>query len=159
MATRATFLPTSAEYPASTAAFATVNGRPVLAFDASTNESAYWTVLIPTGWTGTKYFIIHYFMASATTGGVAFDVSIESMATGSTVDLDSATSFDSVNTGTDTVNATAGVRGRIVITLTNNDSSAADDYARVLVTRDTTNGSDTATGDCYLVAAELRDSA
>ena len=44
MATRAVLLPESAHYPATNfPALLLSNRRPVLAFDASTSETAYWT--------------------------------------------------------------------------------------------------------------------
>lgn len=161
MATRATLTPLSAEFPTSNFAVLTVvNTRPVLAFDASTSETAYWTMVVPQGWTGTKTAVIHYMMASATTGGVAFDVALEAITDGDAVDLDATTSFGAVNGGSDaSVPGTAGYKGEISITLTNDDSAAAGDYLRVSLARDVADAADTATGDCYVLAVEIRDGA
>lgn len=160
MATRACFTPLAAEFPASNyPALGTINSRPVLAFDASTSETCYWTLIAPQGWTGTKTAIITYMMASATSGGVAFDVSLEAVADGAATDLDATTSFGSVNTGTATVPGTAGYIDQISVTLTNDDSAAAGNYLRVSLARAVSNGSDTASGDCYVLAVELRDAA
>ena len=161
MATRTILTPEGAHYPATNfPALLLSNRRPVLAFDASTSETAYWTFVAPQGITGTLTAVISYAMASATTGGVAFDVALEAISSGDALDTDATTSFDSVNTGTDAaVPGTAGYMEQISITLTNADSIAAADLVRVSVARAVANGADTATGDCYLIACEIRDGA
>lgn len=161
MATRAVLLPESAHYPATNfPALLLSNRRPVLAFDASTSETAYWTFVAPQGITGAWTAVISYAMASATTGGVAFDVAVEAITSGDALDTDATTSFDTVNGGNDSaVPGTAGYMEQISITLTNADSIAAADLVRVSVARDVADAADTATGDCYVFAIELRDGA
>jgi hypothetical protein len=161
MSTRAILTPYAAEFPGSNyPAPVLVNERPALAFDASTSETARWTFVIPQGWTGTVTAIISYIMASAVTGGVAFDVAVEALTSGDAVDLDAGTSFDTVNAGNDAgVPATAGYMEQLTITLSNLDSAAAGDYVRVSVARDVADAADTATGDCYVLAVEIRDGA
>lgn len=161
MATRAVLLPEAAHFPSTNFPQLTQsNRRPVLAFDATTSETAYWTLVAPQGLSGAQTLVISYAMASATTGGVAFDVAVEALSSGDAVDTDATTSFDTVNAGSDgTVPGTAGYMEQISITLTNADSMAAADYVRISVARDVADAADTATGDCYLLAAEWRDSA
>ena len=161
MATRAVFSPLGAEFPAANfAPLTVVNRRPVLAFDAATSESAYWTTVVPQGFTGAVTLLIQYCMASATTGGVAFDVAVEAITPTDALDLDATTSFDTVNAATDAaVPGTAGYMEVVSVTLTNLDSAAVADYLRISVARDVADGADTATGDLYLVSAELRDEA
>jgi hypothetical protein len=160
MATRCIFTPLSAEFPTSNfAALAIVNARPVLAFDATTSETAYWTFVAPQGMTGTLTAVVTYMMASATSGGVAFDVAVEAVTDGDAVDLDASTSFATVNLGTATVPGTAGYIDQISITLTNDDSIAVQDYVRVSLARKVADAADTATGDCYVLAVEFRDAA
>ena len=161
MATRATLLPFAAEFPATNfPALLLSNRRPVLAFDTTTSETAYWTLIAPQGITGTWTAVISYAMASATSGGVAFDVAVEALTSGDATDTDAATSFDTVNAGNDgTVPGTAGYMEQISITLTNMDSVAAADYLRISVARDVADAADTATGDCYVFAVEIRDAA
>lgn len=161
MATRAFLTPYSAEFPTSNFPQLTlVNARPTLAYDASTQETAYWTLVAPQGWTGTKTAIITYMMASATSNLVEFEVAVEAVTDGDATDLDATTSFDTVNSGSATVPGTAGYIDQISITLTNNDSSAAADYIRISVSRDADDATnDTATGDCYLLGVEIRDAA
>jgi len=160
MATRAILTPLSAEFPSSNyPAMSLVNTRPVLAFDATTSETAYWTLIAPQGMTGTKTAVITYMMASATTGGVAFDVAVEAITDADATDLDAGTSFAAVNAGTATVPGTAGYIDQISVTLTNDDSVAVADYVRLSLARDVADAADTATGDCYVLAVELRDAA
>ena len=163
MATRFVGLPHSAEFPSSNFPQITqINARPVLAFDAATDETAYWTDVAPQGLTGTITLVITYCMASATSGTVGLQAQIEAITDGDATDLDATTSFDSVNnSASTTVPGTAGYIDQISITMTNADSLAAADYYRISVNRDA-NGSaitDSATGDLYLLAIELRDAA
>jgi len=159
MASRFVFNPNSAEYPSNNfPALTLVNRRPALAFDASTNETAYWTSVVPQGWTGTITAYIYYVMASATSGDTDWDVAIEAVTDADGTDLDAMTSFDTINsTDNTTVPGTAGYMDVISVTLTNNDSSAAGDYIRFSLTRDAS--SDTASGDAYVLAMEIRDGA
>lgn len=163
MATRMVFTPESAHFPASNFPQLGMDATPrrlYLAFDASTSETCYWTGVIPQGWTGTVTCVISYKMASATTGGVAFDVAVEAVTSADAVDLDAGTSFDTVNGGNDSsVPGTAGYMEQLSITLSNLDSAAAADYVRFSLARDVADSNDTATGDCHVLAVEIRDGA
>lgn len=163
MATRAILLPYAAEFPASNyPELRLVNRRPVLGFDAGTDETCYWTLVAPQGITAPLSLIMTYMMASGTTGTVGLQAQIEAVSDGDATDLDNTTSFDTANnSASTTVPGTAGYIDQITITLTNADSVAAADYLRIALNRDA-NGSavaDTATGDLYVLACELRDSA
>ena len=157
--TRFVFTPESAHYPSSNfAQFTAINQRPILAYDAATNQTAYWTAVAPQGFTGTMTAIVSYIMASATSGDVDIDIAIEAISDGDAVDLDASTSFDTANsTDNTTVPGTAGYMDQISVTLTNQDSIAAGDYFRLSLVRDAS--SDTAAGDMYVLAIELRDAA
>jgi hypothetical protein len=159
MATRFDFDVQTAKFPSSNAAQRyIVNNRPVLAFDAGTNEAAYFEGVVPQGWTGAITAIVYFFMASATSGDVDVDVAVESVTPTDSFDLDAGDSFDTTNsTDNTTVPGTAGYLGSISVTLTNNDSSAAGDKIRFSLTRDAS--SDTATGDMYVYGFEVRDGA
>lgn len=157
--TFATLTPFSAEFPAANFPQLTlINQRPVLGFDASTAETAYWTIIIPQGFTGTMLAVVHYMMASATSGKVDFIGALEAVTDGDATDLDAGTSFDTGNAITaPTVPGTAGYIDEFTITMTNQDSAAVGDYARFSLQRDATDATnDTATGDCYVLAVELR---
>jgi hypothetical protein len=155
--------PQSAHFPSSNFPQLTVsNQRPVLAFDAATDETAYWTDIAPQGLTGALTWVGTIAMASATSGTVGIQVQIEAITDADATDTDATTSFDTVNnSASTTVPATAGYIKQISITLTNADSLAAADYYRVSVNRDADGSAitDSATGDMYLLAWELRDAA
>ena len=159
--TRFVLTPGAAENPTSAYPGLTlVNFRPALAFDDTTPETCQWTVAAPQGLTGTMTAVVTYIMASATSGTVEFEVSVEAVTDGDSTDLDAGDSFDSINTGSETVPGTAGYMSQIAVTLTNQDSIAAGDYVRVKLSRDADDGTnDTATGDCYVLAVEIRDAA
>lgn len=159
--TRVILSPFAAEFPASNFPQLTlVNRRPVLAFDASTDETCYWTSIAPQGLTGTLVAIVTYIMASATSGKVDFEGSIEAVSDGDATNLASSDSFDTANDNNATVPGTAGYIDQITITLTNKDSIAAGDYFRFRLMRDADDGTnDTATGDCYVLSVEIRDAA
>ena len=162
MATRFTGVPFSAEPPASnSAALLRSNERPVLAFDATTDETTRWTFIAPAGLTGAITLVVTYIMASATTGSVRFQAQLEAVTDGDSTDLDAGTSFDTANSAGATVPGTAGFIDQLSITMTNADSMAAADYVRLSLNRDAdgTSGTDDAAGDCYVLAVELRDAA
>lgn len=158
--TRAILTPFSAEFPSSNfPGLNTVNARPVLAFDASTQETAYWTLVAPQGLSGALSCVLTYMMASATSGNIEFEVSAEAITDADATDLDATTSFDAVNaSGAIAVPGTAGYLDQVSVTLTNADSVAAGDLLRISISRDADDGTnDTATGDLYLLMAELRE--
>lgn len=161
MASRFVLTPNVAEFPASNfPQLMLVNRRPVLAFDATTNETCYWTVCLPADWStsSSPTARIAYIMASATSDTVDVDVAVEAVTDGDETDLDAGTSFDSVNsTDNTTVPGTAGYLDVISVTLTNHDSSAAGDYCRFSLARDA--ASDDATGDMYVLWMEIQDAA
>lgn len=118
---------------------------------------------MPSAYTGsgTLKADIHYMMASATSGTVNFEVSVEAVTAADATDLDAGESFDSVNSGSATVPGTAGYLGVMTITLTNKDSVAAGDYVRLKLDRDGDDGGsdDTATGDAYVMLVVVREEA
>ncbi|MCL4822575.1 MAG: hypothetical protein KJZ57_00025 [Anaerolineales bacterium] len=57
-----------------------------------------------------------------------------------------------------TAPGTAGYIDQFTATLTNKDSVAAGDYVRIRLMRDADDGTnDTASGDCYVLMAEIRE--
>jgi hypothetical protein len=152
------FVMPSSAYPSSSY----IQERPYLAYDDSTQETAITQPFqMPGTYTGsgTLKLDIHYMMATATSGKVEFEVSVEAVTPADALDLDSASSFDSVNNGvTDPVAGTAGYLMKLTVTLTNKDSVAAADYVRIKVSRDADDGTnDTATGDARLLCVVLRE--
>lgn len=142
---------------------AVVQNRPYLAFDDTTTETTY-SIAVPwpvayTG-SGTLKCDVFYIMASATSGAIEWEVGVEAITPADAVDLDSASSFDTVNTGTDTVPGTAGYLGKITVTLTNKDSVAAGDLVRISLARDADDGTnDTATGDARVLSVRIYEEA
>lgn len=163
MASRFVFTPLAAEFPATNfPQLLLSNRRPALAFDAATDEMCFWTGIAPQGLTGALTLVITYAMASATSNAVGFQAQLEAITAGDATDTDATTSFDSVNNSSSTtVPATAGHIGQISITLTNADSIAAGDYFRLSLNRDADGSAitDSATGDAFVLALELRDGA
>jgi hypothetical protein len=164
MSTRAILTPYAAEFPSTgypqLQVIHTTVRRPVLAFDATSQETCYWTLIAPQGLTGTLTLVVTYCMASATTGGVSFDASVEAISDGDALDVDAAESVDAVNNAdVATVPGTAGHIDQLSITLTNKDSVVAGDLLRIILQRAPSDAADTATGDCQVLNCELRDAA
>jgi len=130
--------------------------RLALAFDDTTNESAYLQTVLPPAYTGTgtlKARLLFY-SASANSGDAGWSVAVEAVTPADTLDLETASSFDTANGGTQALSGTAGDLTAITITLTNKDSCAAGDSFRLAIQRmaDTT---DTVSGDLFLYSLEL----
>ena len=128
------------------------------AFDDTTEQAIVSGQLVmPTQYAaGTLKAKLYYVMASTTSGTVEFEVAVEAVTDGDATDLDSASSFDTVNSGSVTVPGTAGHLDVITLTLTNKDSIAAGDSFRLAIQRDSNDGTnDTATGDARLLAVEI----
>ncbi|HEU4543054.1 MAG TPA: hypothetical protein VFR23_18125 [Jiangellaceae bacterium] len=125
-----------------------------LAFDATTEEQVVWAFRMPADYSSAPVLKVQYKMTSATTGGVAFEARIAAVSDGDAQDVD-AKGFAAANVGTATVPATAGHLDEVSITMTNADSVAAGDFVIVYLNRDPAHASDTATGDCEVVAVSL----
>jgi len=134
-------------------------GRPCLALD-DTDEAAALTpeVAMPGQYAGgTLKATIHFFTASDNTNDLAMDVFVEAKTPHSdTLDMKSATGWDSANSGTVSVSgSTAGDPLTLTITLTNKDSVAASDLVRFGFRRDCDSGNDDISGDVYVAALEI----
>ena len=134
------------------------NGHPVLDFDATTNEDAIFTGVMPQHYGGGGVTVyIHYSMSSATSGDVDWDVSFERIGDQQQdVDSDGFAAANSVDNTT--VPATSGLVDVVSVAFTNGadmDSVAAGEAFRIKLTRDAV--SDTAAGDAELHAVEIRE--
>lgn len=125
-----------------------------LAFDASTEEWCCWQFRMPADYASAPVAKIQYKMASATAGGVAWDVRVAAVSPGDATNVD-ALVFAAANVGTDTVPGTAGHEDEVSITLTNADSVAAGDLVVIRLARAVANASDTATGDAEFIAGAI----
>jgi len=155
-----TFGPLHNEPPASNAAtFDTRNSHPCLDFDATTNESAVFSAVMPQHYAGTTgvTVYIHYSMSSAEANTVDWDAAFERIGD-QQLDID-ADDFAAVNSVDDTtVPGTTGLVDVVSIAFTNGadmDSVVAGELFRLKITRDA--ASDDAAGDAELHAVEIRE--
>ena len=155
-----TFHPYNNEPPA--ANYATLDLRnihPVLDFDATTNESAIFSAIMPRNYAGTTgvTVYIHYSMSSAEADTVDWDVAFERIGD-QQLDID-ADSFAAVNSVDDTtVPGTTGLVDIVNVAFTDGadmDSVAVGELFRIMITRDA--ASDDATGDAELHAVEIKE--
>lgn len=124
-------------------------------FDDTTPEALYTEFRMPQNYASAPVFKLQYSMVSATADDVEFEISVYAVTPGDSQDLD-AESYDSVNSGTDTVPGTAGHMKEISTALSNADSVAAGDYVRIKLERDADDATnDDATGDCQLRTCAL----
>ncbi len=151
------WFPQDASFP--TTNFATRdtrNNHPVLDFDASTAETAYFKAFVPHGSSfaasGTALtFLLESTATSATSGNIGWGVSIERIVANG-IDIDSD-SFGTEQTGSVAVNATSGKVSEVSITFTLAQlpaSIAEGDQIRIAVRRNTSVGSNH-TGDAELL--------
>lgn len=153
-----TFRPIDNEPPTSNfATLDTRNGHPVLDFDTTTQETAIFSGVMPTGYAGGGITVSVYFVAVPTSGTVGWDVAIERM-DASSLDIDSD-SFASAQTITAvTVPGTSGQILKASVNISNGanmDSLAAGEAFRLRVRRDVAN--DTATGDAELLRVTVEE--
>jgi len=144
-----------------TANYATLDTRnqhPVLDFDATTNETAIFSAVMPRNYAGGGLTVyLHYAMTSAEADTVDWDVAFERIGDG-VLDID-ADSFAAVNSvDNTTVPATTGLVDIVNVTFTDGadmDSIAVGEAFRLSVTRDAV--SDDAAGDAELLAVEIKE--
>lgn len=136
----------------------TRNNRPCLDFDASTNEYAVFSGIMPQHYDGGGVELyLHFAMSTATSGDVDLDACFERVGD-SQQDVDSD-GFASVQSNDNiTVPGTCGYVDIVYISFTNGaqmDYVVAGEGFRTKVNRDAV--SDTASGDLELYWAELRE--
>jgi hypothetical protein len=122
-------------------------------FDDSSEEKHRWQFGVPQNFVGSLHLILTWAMASAISGNVVLTGRVKAVTAG-TEDVDSA-AFASDNDATEAVPGTGGYTKQTDITLSNDDSLAADDLAVIEVARKGNDGSDTASGDLELLAVKL----
>lgn len=154
------FSPLHNEPPSSNAAtFDSRNGHFCLDFDASTNEYAIFSAIMPQHYAGTTgvTVYIHYAMSSAVADTVDWDAEFERIGDQQLdVDGDSFAAANSVDNTT--VPGTAGLVDVVSIAFLDGadmDSVAAGELFRLRISRDAVN--DDATGDAELYGIEIRE--
>lgn len=142
--------------------FATIdtrNAHPVLDFDATTEESAYFGFILPSEYAGGGLTVrVHWMASTATSNAVTWGGSLERHAEGGD-DLD-ADSFATEQTANEATNGTSGIVTVTPITFTtgaNMDSLAASEGGRLKIARKVADGGDTMTGDAELLKIEIRE--
>jgi len=135
------------------------NQHPCLDFDATTNESAVFSSIMPRNYAATTGVTVylHYAMSSAVADTVDWDVAFEWIGD-QQLDID-GDSFAAVNSvDNTTVPGTAGLVDIVNVTFTDGadmDSVAVGEAFRLKVTRDATN--DDAAGDAELIKVEIKE--
>lgn len=135
------------------------NQHPVLDADATTNESAVFSSVMPRHYDGSGVTVyLHYAMSSAEADTVDWDVAFERIGD-QQLDID-GDSFAAVNSvDNTTVPGTTGLVDIVNVTFTDGvdmDSIAVGEGFRLKVTRDA--ASDDAAGDAELVFIEIKES-
>lgn len=152
--------PASNQPPATNYAALTVrNGRLLLAFDATTQQTAIFAGVMPRTYGGggiTAY--VHWAAASAVTGTIGWDVTFEREAdAGDDLDADNWASPQTVTAAT--VPGASGVpkytNAAIAAGAAGTDSVAAGDAFRLRIRRDV--AADSAAGDAHLISVELKE--
>lgn len=139
----------------------TRNLQPCLDFDASTDESAIFSGVLPRNYAGGGITVRLYWAAtSATSGTCRWSVAVERQAD-EAQDLDSD-GFATANTAGATAPGTSGALQYTDIAFASGaemDSLAVGERFRLKVTRDAdgTSGTDDMTGDAELFAVEIRE--
>ena len=152
------FHPYQAEQPATNyATFDLRNTHPVLDFDQTTQETVYFSSVMPRHYAGGGITVSVHWSTPATTGTIGWDVSFERIGD-SQQDID-ADGFATAQTITAvTVPGTSGHVDITSVAVTNGanmDSVAVGEVFRLRIRRDVAN--DTAADDAELLMVELRE--
>ena len=137
-------------------------GRSWWAFDDTDEEAIVsGNLVMPTTYTGSglKVVLFGFFKTEATaTDEAIIEIASEAVTPDTdTLDLETAKSFDSVNSQEVDPPGTAGDLTDWAVTMTNADSVAPGDIFRIAIRRNCGGAADTATGDFCIVAAEIED--
>lgn len=153
------FTPLHNEPPATNyATLDTRNQHPVLDFDATPNEDAVFSAIMPRNYAGSGLTVyIHYAMSSAEADTIDWDAAFERIGDQQQdLDADGFAAVQSVDNTT--VPATSGLVDIVSIAFTDGaeiDSIAVGEGFRIKVTRDAAN--DDAAGDAELVFVEIQE--
>lgn len=124
-----------------------------LAFDASTDEAVFFPFRAVSYGSGNLTVAVDWYADTASSGNVVFTAAIAAITPDTDTQDIETDSLATANTVTDShLGTTAQRLHRALITVSNLDSLAADDYVVLQLTRDADNASDTMTGDAIVVA-------
>ena len=161
--TLAIFYARSASFP--TSAFATPdlrNNHPVLDFDGSTDEEAFFEGVLPANYAGGGVTVdLYVAFSSATSGSVRLQTDIERQ-NASGPDLDADSFVGTFQSGGGSASGTSGITTKVSIAHTNGaqmDSLAAGEPFRLKVRRDAdgTSGTDDIASDMELSRVVIRE--
>ena len=146
--------PTATNY----ATLDTRNQHPCLDFDATTNEYAVWSAIMPRNYAGSGLTVyLHYAMSSAEADTIDWDAAFERIGDQQQdLDADGFAAVQSVDNTT--VPGTTGLVDIVNITFTNGaqmDSISVGELFRIKINRDA--ASDDAAGDAELCAVEIKE--
>lgn len=159
--TLAIFTPLMNEPPSSNPATRDNRNRHrVLDFDASTDESAIFSSVLPQNYGGGGVHVyIHYACSTATSGNTVWQVQFERMDFES-LDIDSDSFASAVTSDTFAAPSTSGQIKQANVDVSdgaNMDNLAVGEGYRIKITRDADNASDTMAGDAEVLFVEIRE--
>lgn len=132
-----------------------VNSIPRWQFDPTTPEALFAEFILPGDYASAPVLQIFYGMAGSGSGTIEFEVSIMAATDGDSASLDTD-SYDTVNSGSDSLSTGPHYPHNLTVTLTNNDSMAAGDLVRIKIERDADDGvNDTFASDLEFHGARL----
>lgn len=129
-----------------------------LAYDATTDEAAFWKFVASNYGSGNLTLTLFWYADTATSASVVWEAQLASFTPDAdAVDIE-VKSLATLNFVSDTHLGTIGQRvHQCAITISNLDSLAPNDVCHLRIARDAngTSGTDDLTGDCVLVMATL----
>lgn len=127
-----------------------------LAFDAATDETAYWKWRAIRYGSGNITVDIDWYADTASSGDVIFDAAVAAITPNTDTQDVETKAFATVNSVTDTHLGTTGQRlHRATITISNLDSLADGDVVWLKLNRDANAAGDTMTGDAIVTNITL----
>lgn len=122
-----------------------------LAYDAATDEAAFWALRAINYGSGNVTVSIDWYADTASSGDVVWEVQLAAVTPNTDTQDVETKSLATANSATDSHLGTTGQRlHRVDVTVSNLDSLAANDDVWIRVARDANNASDTLTGDALL---------
>lgn len=122
-----------------------------LAFDASTDEAAFWTFIATSYGSGNVTVRVFWYADTATSGDVIWEAQLAAITANTDTQDVETKALATLNNVTDTHLGTTGQRLHSAdITVSNLDSLAAGDFVALRLARDANNASDTMTGDAIV---------